>query len=50
MSYSPSRFEVHKFKSNGMIEENIEELIIINLWGVLEFGLRVNKKKKKDNE
>jgi len=45
-AYSPSRFEVHKFKSNGMIGDNIEELIIIDLWGMLEFGSRIKKKKE----
>ena len=48
-SYSPSRFEVHRFESKGMIKDNIEELIIIDLWGMLTFSPRINKKKK-DNE
>lgn len=42
-AYMSARFQVHKFRSNGIMDDGKEELMIEDLWGIVEFPARLNK-------
>lgn len=48
-TYTSTRFQVHRFESKGMVDEHNEDLILFDLWGLLEFPARVKREKKDVN-